>query len=227
MKHKIKHSLTLLSTTVFAHGAIISVDNIDPTFGTFSNFTSTASNANTFVLTRDFDFDSGGISDTLTFTLTRNTYNGTASITDSNVTVGTLNTGGNATNWYSNFGNLESLQLVVSDITYTSGEMDGTTAVFTGFTNATRTNINNAGDEIDYLIHTGPIGSTTFTSTGTSIDLTSAGTSDTLFITAESGAPGIRIRDLDLRFETVIIPEPSSIALLGLGGLALIFRRRK
>jgi len=36
-----------------------------------------------------------------------------------------------------------------------------------------------------------------------------------------------RIESVDLQFSTAAVPEPSSAALLGLGGLALILRRRK
>jgi len=38
---------------------------------------------------------------------------------------------------------------------------------------------------------------------------------------------GVRLKDIDVSFDVVTVPEPSSSALLGLGGLALILRRRK
>ncbi|BDS06873.1 hypothetical protein NT6N_19130 [Oceaniferula spumae] len=38
---------------------------------------------------------------------------------------------------------------------------------------------------------------------------------------------GSRVANLDLTFDVTAVPEPSSAALLGLGGLALILRRRK
>ncbi|MGJ8641998.1 MAG: PEP-CTERM sorting domain-containing protein [Luteolibacter sp.] len=218
--------LAACALSLSANAATIVIDNIDPDAGTYSDFVSTATDANTFSLTRTFDFDSGGIDDTLTFTLTRTTY-AAGSITGADVTVGTVNNGGNTNNWYSNFGDRESTQFAVSGITYSSGEMDGTTVVFDGFQNITRTNINDAGASISYLVHTGSVGSTTITTTGTALDLTSGGSASSLFITAEEGAPGIRLRDLDLQFSTAAIPEPSSTALLGLGGLALILRRRR
>ena len=212
-----------------AQAAVVDVLNIDPVAGTFSGFTSVADTADSFTLTQTFDFDGGGTDDSLSFTLTRTTY-ASGSISGADVTVGTVNGGGNATNWYNNFGDNETLELEVSNIMYTSGEMDGTTAVFAGFTNFTRIDFGagaGAGTSVDYLIHTGPVGSTTFTSTGTAVDLTSAGTSSTVFVTAEDGAGGIRIRDLDLQFETVTaVPEPNSVAIL-LGGLSLMTMRRR
>ena len=41
------------------------------------------------------------------------------------------------------------------------------------------------------------------------------------------GSPGMNIAEIRFSEETSVIPEPSTTALLGLGGLALIFRRRK
>lgn len=55
---------------------------------------------------------------------------------------------------------------------------------------------------------------------------------DTVFITvansAAAGQAGTNDGYVDLvTFSTTVVPEPSSTALLGLGGLALILRRRK
>lgn len=214
-------------------GATVSVLNIDPNTNPRNDgFTSTADAAgNVFTLTGTADFDGGGVNDTLVFALTRTTYT-TGTISAGNVTVGTVNNGGNTNNWYSSFEDGETVQFDVSNITYTSGEADGTTAVFAGFTNFTRTDFAAGagnGVDIDYLVHTGPIGSTTVTSSAgtTAVDLTSAGTSSTVFVTAEAGSDSIRIRDLDLQFETVTaVPEPTSFAIL-LGGLGMLTMRRR
>lgn len=213
-----------------AKADLVPIDDIDPAAGTYSGFTSVANanNADSFTLTGTSDYDGGGTNDTLSFTLTRTTY-GQGSISGSDVTVGSVISGGNTTNWFSNFGDIETTQWEVSNIMYTSGEMDGTTAVFAGFTNFSRIDFPNGanGASVNYLIHTGPVGSTTVTSGGAgNVALTSAGTSSTVFVTAEAGAAGIRIRDLDLQFETVPVPEPTSFAMF-LGGLGMLAMRRR
>ena len=48
---------------------------------------------------------------------------------------------------------------------------------------------------------------------------------DTLVFTNVSAGQSFEIDSLDL--DVVVVPEPSSTALLGLGGLALLMRRRK
>ncbi len=223
-----KYLITTLCAASLTQAAMISINNIDPDAGTFSGFVVTAVNADTFTLIGTSDFDGGGVADTLSFELVRTTY-ATGTITGSDVAVGNVNTGGNTNNWYSNFGNAETLQLEITNVSYTSGEADGTTAVFDGFQGISRTNIDDTS-EFDYLIHTGSVGSTTVSATsGTGIDLTSAGDSSVVFLTAAApaaGVPGIRLRDLDLQFSTVV-PEPSSVLLLGLGVLGLAARRTR
>ena len=239
MRTSIFALLAGLMMTGAANADIIEILSIDPAAGTRSGFTITATNADTFSFTGTSDFDGGGVDDTLAFTLTRSTFNasGAAIAENGDVTIGAATNGGNNVNWFSNFGDLESIQLEVSDIAYTSGEADGTTAVFNGFVGVDRVNIT-ATDAIDFFIHTDTgagTGSTTVTPTNggtnnnTVIDLTSVGASETVFITAEDGSGGIRLRDLDLRFETVAaasVPEPTSSAVL-LGGLSMMVMRRR
>ena len=239
-------AICCFATAVFAvrtgvvHAEIITIDNIDPFFSdddadnrTYSGFVADPNDAdgNSWTLTGTSDFDSGGVADTLEFTLTRRTYVN-STITGGNVTVGAVNDGGNINNWNTSFGDGDTLELEVTNITFTSGEMDGTTAVFAGFTNLRRVDFNGSEDnDIDYLVHTGSVGSTPLTSAAmtTAIDLTSAGNSSTVFVTAEPGVGAIRLRDLDLQFETIVapVPEPSLLALLSLGVVGWVTRRRR
>ncbi|MBT8044766.1 MAG: PEP-CTERM sorting domain-containing protein [Verrucomicrobiae bacterium] len=64
----------------------------------------------------------------------------------------------------------------------------------------------------------------------TSASYVSDGTeSETLGIRLKFGSSGSsdRIEFNDVRLDTAVVPEPTTTALLGLGGLALILRRRK
>ncbi len=85
----------------------------------------------------------------------------------------------------------------------------------------------------------GPSGSnTTVTSNGLSVDLSSLASQTSAFliritpnrVSGTNGALGQRAGWIDnviLNADVTSIPEPSSSALLGLGGIALILRRRK
>ena len=51
---------------------------------------------------------------------------------------------------------------------------------------------------------------------------------DTLFYEAKAGNIGkVNLRNIAFEFNVDAVPEPSSTALLGLGGIALILRRRR
>ncbi|BDS06610.1 hypothetical protein NT6N_16500 [Oceaniferula spumae] len=107
-------------------------------------------------------------------------------------------------------GQQYELQLFIGDgrgftagRTMTFGDNDGDTG-----NDATHTYSDGAGTILE---GTSAIG--TFTAVGTTQD----------FIFGVDGGPGGDLNAYQLR----AIPEPSSLALLGLGGLALVFRRRK
>lgn len=224
-----------ISTT--CHGAIIFVNNVDATdTRIFSGFSATdtttaaeaAANIDRFTLTQTSDFDGDGVDDVFTFDFIRSTH-ANSTITGSDVTVGANNNGGNTNNLFSNFGDRDTLNLEVQNISYVSGASNAiVTASFDGFQEVSRINFTSgtgAGSaSIGHLVHTGPVGSTTVTTTGGTIDLTSAGNATSVFITAPAGSGGIRLRDADLQFS--VVPEPSFGVLLGLGGLALMLRRR-
>ncbi|WP_435893042.1 PEP-CTERM sorting domain-containing protein [Oceaniferula spumae] len=86
----------------------------------------------------------------------------------------------------------------------------------------------------DYASSTGAVALAEASTAGGSV-ITSIGsiTADRIRITVNDnyfvpqGDGGDRVGIAEVRFIGDVVPEPSSVALLGLGGLALIFRRRK
>ncbi|WP_227021637.1 PEP-CTERM sorting domain-containing protein [Oceaniferula marina] len=52
-------------------------------------------------------------------------------------------------------------------------------------------------------------------------------TADTAILTLSTNYGGDRVGFNEIQFDTTAVPEPSSAALIGLGGLSLILRRRK
>ena len=177
----------------------------------------------TFTLTQTGNLDGGlGADDTLTFDLIYEAYTGSDFI-DGDVTLGTQSTPNTSNvNWHNNtFESGDTISLEVANINYTSAE---SRVAFDGFTSFRVVSFAAAPDgAFDFYV--GTTGATVLNADPTfNADLESNGTSSSLFFTAGGGP--FRLRDLDLQFETSPIPEPSSTALLGLGGLALILRRR-
>jgi len=234
MNNKIKHLAmagALITLMEASNAATISVLDMTPTSTSISGFTVTGGtlvgSTRTYTLTQTADLDGGSVDDTLSFDLIYEAYTG-STYAAGDVTLGTTSTpNGNNINWHSNeFTTGDTLSLEVANISYTDGEGDETLA-FKGFTSmrpAAVTSIGTPTGDIDYYV--GLIGATTVTIDPTAeASLTSNGASPTVFLTAADGP--VRLRNLDFQFETSQIPEPSSTALLCLGGLALILRRRK
>jgi hypothetical protein len=149
-----------LALTQTSNASIVSILNLDPAAGTYGDFTASISGGPKTV-TISFtnggatDLDGGGTNDTLAFDMVYELYfDSSYTGTSPNATV-TLGTAANPTatgqNWgVGNFSGGRTLSLLVQNINYTSGEADGTTAVFDGFTGIRK--IDNGAGAVDLAI---------------------------------------------------------------------------
>lgn len=214
-----------------SHAAIITIANLDPTDNFMSGgFTTTVTGTTprNIAFAGTFDMDGGGTNDTLTFDITYEYYSG-SSYSGTDVTLGTPSAANiNNQNWGNpTFTGGDTLALLVSNIAYSSGEADGTTVVFDGYTGIRK--IDNGAGAVDFAIG-GLTGATVVTGPAGNGDLniSSLGNATQLYITSETGNGSVRLRDLDLQFSTVTaVPEPSSFALLGVLGCFAASRRRR
>jgi len=183
------------------------------------------------------DFDGGGVNDTITFDFVYTIYTG-STFDGSDVTLGTtqaIDAGGNT--HYGQYPNGDpdtnfmypgdSFRLSIQNITFASGEGYAGLARFLGWEQFTKFG---GSSPQDLLL--GTTGYTTLdvaAGTGSVVDFNPSGkyvTGDLVLTTnITSGTANQRFRDLHFDFE--VVPEPSSTALLGLGGLALMLRRKR
>lgn len=215
--------------TLSANAAVINILNMTAEDTSRSGFTIsvTGTTTKTFSFSQTGDLDGGlGGDDTLTFDLIYEAYTG-STFDGTDVTLGatqiTPNT--NNVNFHSNaFEGGNTLFLQVANISYTSGE---STVTFNGFTAIQPTSYASTGDgDFDYYV--GLTGASTVTGDPTfTPSLTSNGTDPTLYFTSATGQDPVRLRNLDFQFETSAVPEPSSVALLGLGVAGFMLRRRR
>ena len=123
-------------------------------------------------------------------------------------------------------GDDETFVFSIENIDYSRGEGFTETVTFNGFTGI-RTFGTAGTDDRSFVIGTTGVTSALYSSGS---DLSFAG-QETLYLTRLSGPGVTNFRDLDFSFDlddsTVLIPEPSSTALLGLGSLAVLLRRRR
>ena len=224
-----------LSLSQTSNADIVNILNLDPTAGSgvFSTTVSTVGTTHTVSFTGTDDFDGGGTNDILTFDMvyefhTGSSYSGTSPNVTTNLGTAALPTS-SGQNWGDNtFGGGDTLSLLVQNIVYIDGEMDGNIAVFDGFTGINPIDFNDLGS-IDLAVGGALTGQTIVATPGGSgdIDLTSLGNSAQLFLTSDTGNGNIRLRDLDLQFSTIAVPEPSTFSLFGLAVVGLISRRRR
>ncbi|MGJ8674248.1 PEP-CTERM sorting domain-containing protein [Rubritalea sp.] len=105
-----------------------------------------------------------------------------------------------------------------SDLTFSSFSIGA------GGNNNDGANVTFGGSTTNQNLNSGNIGTGTFALTGFG-----SGSGDSLTLAVDSGQSNNRwnVNGLEVSYTTAAVPEPSSTALLGLGGLALILRRRK
>ncbi|MFC5049667.1 PEP-CTERM sorting domain-containing protein [Rubritalea spongiae] len=212
-----------------ANAALISILDLAPDATSKNGFTITSATSGTTVtlsFTQTGDLDGGTLDDTLAFDLVYTAYTG-STYSGGDVTLGTASTPNmNNVNWHNNtFAGGDTLALEVTNVNYTDGEGGDHQAIFNGFLDIRPTHYSSAivGD-VDYYLSL--VGATTITGDPTfGADLSANGDNASLYFTASDGP--VRLRNLDLQFETVAVPEPSSVALLGLGFGALALRRRR
>ncbi|MFC5051811.1 PEP-CTERM sorting domain-containing protein [Rubritalea spongiae] len=181
-----------------------------------------------YTWTKTGDLDGlGNAADTLSFNLRSSAYTG-SSFDGTDLSLGTAfdySVGGTVTTPADqHFGpdydldTNQSFQLSIENIVYTSGDGGPETAVFNGFS-AISVYANPAGAQTFYV---GTTGAEVLTPSG--VDL---GFSPVDVLTVTSTVNAKRLRDLDFSFEVAAVPEPSSVALLGIGFGALALRRRR
>ena len=249
-KTKIPHLILagLLGATIASQGSVIAFERFDangaqPNYRVDGGSLGTATLVNSFgdPTTYSFsltgDLDGGSIDDTLTFDFVYTIYAG-STYDGNDVTLGTTQTITSPGNLH--FGQYptddtdtnamlpgDSFRLSIQNINYIDGEGNPDFAKFLGFEQFVKFGVSSDGQDL-------LLGTTNYTTldvgtaSGSVVAFNPGGyVAGDLVLTTNitSGTANQRFRDLQFDFE--VVPEPSSTALLGLGGLALMLRRKR
>ncbi len=217
--------LASLGLATASHAATLVVDGFDSNSTSIGGFTVTSvvnslGIEHNFTQTGDLDGRGNG-NDTLSFTITERLYNG-STVAGGLVTLGTEVQLASPTGTAFGGGTLnagDTVRFTLEDIVYTSGAA-GAEATFLGFDSVFTAGA--TGDRTSALGLTDAVVRTT--PRFTTLAFPDSDTADTAVTFTSTDAVTV-IRDLDFSFE--VVPEPSSTSLLGLGGLALLARRRR
>jgi hypothetical protein len=220
------------------HAAVVTINSFDPNGNGSAGFTVTPSAAGdptTYSFTRTADLDGGTIDDTLSFDFVYTMYTG-SSFDGTNVTLGTSVALVDFSNphYMNNYvgdpntntvepGN--SFTVSITNISYTSGEGFNSPGIsFDGFNSIAKFGGSSAVDI--YLGTTGAVTKTVAEGTGTTITLDGV-TTLAMTTALTSGTTNQRWRDLNFSFTVpTAIPEPASAAMLLMGSLICLARRR-
>ena len=230
--------LPILLVTPALHAATLEINGFDNNSLTNGGFTVAdqvlegTDSIHSFTITGDLDGLGNG-DDTLSFDLRTQIFQGSsfsgdvATGTAGDITLGTtlqqqvldpgiIHLGGESPA----LGDFETFAFSIENTSFISGDGDST-VVFNGFDEIT-----SFGSNADRTLVSGLTGVTPVT-VGQG-DPTDLGGTQVGYVTRLPGDSVVtNFRDLDFSFDVVAIPEPSSTLLLGLGGLALLARRRR
>lgn len=183
-----------------------------------NNTTDTARTTDYTVTGLDLD-GIGGTDDSIVVTIAIDALGGNFNINSGNIGI---DGAADASNRIDTLG--QGVTFSLSGINVTLGNGGATSHTFDKFTRVEFT-LYGVNDRYE-IIGTG----STDTASGNanpSDEVTFDTPSESFTVKYATGGDGFRVRAIDFSVTVDVIPEPSSSALLGLGGLALILRRRK
>jgi len=233
-------ALTLPSLAATFSYTVTNLDYGTATSSLHSSYVTTGSTGSyrTYQYNITGDLDGQGLDDNLRFTFRERLYSG-STWDGTDVTLGTATDISSSTDIYLGQDGMsagDSIHLVVNNIQFTSGELGAT---YTGDLTSIG-GITALRSTADTQLAIGTTGADVWTGSDTTgfveysgdspfiVTVLDRGTVDGLGVTDADDDLRLRWADITFELETIdTIPEPSSAALLGLGGLALLLRRKK